>query len=295
MPAALTSPVIGPCAASMSAIPLTTALSFATSNGAGHRTTCVPASGSGAMSVTTTRRPCSASSVAVAAPMPRLPPVMRRIPSAVMVVAFFRCEQAARNQLSVGGDDVLGRRRDVAANVGVATAQVSTCAHQHVNDGFELVVAIIDDRAGLTRAPEDADIGGGDIVEMLLVADRCEIFGLVEDAQELRHLADEIEEGAEAFDFLSCRLRAPGALPDEKNHVDTDLRQQLIEQFLPVLEMIVERPLCDAGLFGDASDRSLCVAVLPDHLGGGVEYPALGPGVALDPVEFCHFAGCGLR
>jgi hypothetical protein len=130
---------------------------------------------------------------------------------------------------------------------------------------------------------------------MLLVADRREMFGLVEDAEELRHLADEIEEGAEALDFLSGRLRASGALSDEKNHVDTDLRQQLVEQFLPVLEMIVERPLRDAGLLGDAGDRSLCIAVLADHLGGGVEYLALGPGVALDPVEFCHFAGCGLR
>src|SRR5205085_314903 len=121
-PAALTRPVIGPCAASMSAMPLTTALSLATSDGAGHRIVCAP------------------------------------------------------------------------ANVGVATAQISTRAHQHVNDGFELLVAIIDDHAGLTRAPEDADIGGCDIVEMLLVADRCEIFGLVEDAQKFRHLADEIEE-----------------------------------------------------------------------------------------------------
>ena len=45
------------------------------------------------------RWPCSASSVAVAAPMPRLPPVTRTIPSAVMVIAFFRGEQAARDEL----------------------------------------------------------------------------------------------------------------------------------------------------------------------------------------------------
>src|SRR3954454_20097648 len=219
-PAALTRPVIGPCAASMSAIPLTTALSLATSKGVGHRIVCVPASGSGAISTITTFRPCSARSVAVAAPMPRLPPVTSTIPSAVMTIAFFRYEQAARHQLSVGGDDVLGRCRGAAANVGVAAAQVATCAHQHVNDGFELLVAIIDDRAGVAGAPEDADIGGRDIVEMLLVSDRCEIFGLVEDAQEFRHLADEIEERAEAFDFLPCRLRAPGALANEMNHVD---------------------------------------------------------------------------
>src|SRR5205807_144180 len=147
-PAALTSLVIGPYAASMSVMPLTTAPSLATSNGAGHRIVCAPASGSGAMSTITTFWPCPARSVAVAAPMPRLPPVTSTIPSAVMVVALFRCEQAARNQLSVGGDDMLGRCRDAAANVGVATAQISTCAHQHVNDGFELLVAIIDDRVG---------------------------------------------------------------------------------------------------------------------------------------------------
>src|SRR5215212_2841360 len=129
----------------MSAMPLTTALSLATSNGAGHRMVCVPVSGSGAMSVTTTRRPCSARSVAVAAPMPRLPPVTRTIPSAVMVIASFGRERAARHQFLVGGDDMLGRCRDVAADVGVATAQISTRAHQHVNDGFELVVAIVDD------------------------------------------------------------------------------------------------------------------------------------------------------
>src|SRR6185436_18121935 len=152
-PAALTSPAIGPCAASMSAMPLTTASSLATSKGDGHRATCVPVNGSGAMSDITTRRPCSARSVAVAAPMPRLPPVTRTIPSAVMVIAFFRCEQAARHQLSVGGDDMFGCRRDAAANVGVAAAQVATRAHQHVDDGFELLVAVIDDRAGLAGAP----------------------------------------------------------------------------------------------------------------------------------------------
>ncbi len=188
-----------------------------------------------------------------------------------------------------------GRCRDAAANVGVAAAQIAARAHQDVNDGFELLVAIIDDRAGLTRAPEDADIGGGDIVEMLLIADRREIFGFVEDAQELRHLADEIEEGAEAFDFLPCRMCASGALADEVNHIGADLRQQLIEQFLTVLEMIVERSLRDTGLLGNAGNRSLGVTHFADDLGGGVEDLALGPGVALGPVEFCHLARCGLR
>ena len=46
---------------------------------------------------------------------------------------------------------------------------------------------------------------------MLLVADRREEFGFVEDAQEFRHLADEIEEGAEAFDLLPRRMRRAGA------------------------------------------------------------------------------------
>jgi hypothetical protein len=59
--------------------------------------------------------------------------------------------------------------------------------------------------------------------------------------------------------------------------------------------MIVERALGDAGFLGDAGDGCLGVTVFADDLGGGVEYPALGPGIALDPVEFCHFAGCGLR
>src|SRR5215207_1671333 len=294
-PAALTRPVIGPCAASMSAMPLTTALSLATSNGAGHRMVCVPASGSGAMSVTTTRRPCSASSVAVAAPMPRLPPVTRTIPSAIMVVAFFLCEQAARHQLPIGGDDVLRRCCDVAANVGVATAQISTRAHQHVDDGFELLIAIIDDRSSLTRAPENADIGVCHIVEMLLIADRREMFGFVENAQKFRHLSNEIEERTEAFDLLPGRLLGAGALADEVNHVGTDLRQQLVEQFLAIVEVIVERALGYAGFLGDAGDGSLGVTVFADNLGGGVEYFSLGPGVALDPVEFCRLAGCSLR
>ena len=79
------------------------------------------------------------------------------------------------------------------------------------------------------------------------------------------------------------------------HHVDADLRQQLIEQFLTVFEMIVERALRDAGFLGDAGDGGFGVAVFADDLGGGVEYLALGPGVALDTVEFRDLAGCGLR
>src|SRR5712691_13201807 len=133
----------------MSAMPLTTALSFATSNGAGHRIACVPASGSGATSVTTTRRPRSARSIAVAVPMPRLPPVIRTIPSAVTAVALIRCEQPTRDQLPVGGDDVIGHGSDFAASVGVAPAEIAARAHQHMDDGFELRVAEIHNRAGV--------------------------------------------------------------------------------------------------------------------------------------------------
>src|SRR5256885_13441902 len=119
---------------------------------------------------------------------------------------------------------MLWRCRDAAANVGVAAAQISTRAHQYVNYGLELIVAIIDDRAGLAGAPEDADIGGGDVIEMLLGADRREIFRLGGDAQKFPHLPDEIEERAEAFDFLPRRPRGPRALADEVKHVGGDPR-----------------------------------------------------------------------
>ena len=46
---------IGPWAASMAAMPLTTAFSLATSNGSGHSIACVPGKASGAMSTITTR------------------------------------------------------------------------------------------------------------------------------------------------------------------------------------------------------------------------------------------------
>src|SRR5215211_3726796 len=245
-PAALTSPVIGPCAASMSATPLSTALSFAKSNGAGHRIAL--AIGSGRMSVITTFSPCPASSVAVAAPMPRLPPVTRTIPSAAMAVALVACEQSARDQFLIRGDDMLGHRGgNCAAGIGVTPAQIAARAHQHLHDRFELLVAEVIDRAGLPRTLQDADIGRRNIVEMLLVAVRGKELGLVENAQEFRNLADEIEEGAEPFDFLSRRMRRAGLIADEAHHVDADFRQQLVEQLLAVLEMIVERALRDAG------------------------------------------------
>src|SRR3954470_17131123 len=55
--------------------------------------------------------------------------------------------------------------------------------------------------------------------------------------------------------------------------------------------MIVEGALRDAGLLGDAGDGGFGIAVFADDLGRSVEYPALGPGVALDAVEFCDLAG----
>src|SRR5882757_6002218 len=172
-PAALTRPMIGPCAASISAIPCTTALSLATSNGAGHRIVVVPANGSGAISVITTQRPCSASSVAVAAPMPRLPPVTRTIPSAVMAVAFVGFgEQPARHQLLIGRDDVVGHIGDFAAGIGIVLAEIAPRTHQHVDDGLEFLVAEILDRAGIARPLQTFDVAGDDIVEVFLVAAR---------------------------------------------------------------------------------------------------------------------------
>src|SRR6266478_567719 len=122
---------------------------------------------------------------------------------------------------------------------------------------------------------------------MFLVSGWRKKFGFVENAQEFRHFTDEIEERAEPLNLLPRRMG--GA--DESHHVDADFRQQLIEQLLAIFEMIIERALRDAGLFGDPGDGGLGIPVFADDLGGGVEYPALGPGVALDPVELHHFGG----
>src|SRR5262249_40178089 len=152
-----------------------------TSNASGHRITGVSCSASGRMSAMTTLRPCLASSVAVAAPMPRLPPVMRTMPSALMIVLIARVEEAAGDQLAVRGSDVLGRGRDAMAGIGIAPAEITARAHENVDDGLEFLVAIVVDRARVPRAPQDPYIGGRDVVEMLLVADRCEEFGFVQD------------------------------------------------------------------------------------------------------------------
>ena len=99
------------------------------------------------------------------------------------------------------------------------------------------------------------------------------------------------KKAAESLDFLSRRLRCAGARANESHHVDADLRQQLIEQFLAVLEMIVEGALRDAGFLGDAGDGGFRVAIFADDFCRGVEDLLLGPGVALDAVELCHLGG----
>src|SRR6185437_9984822 len=204
-PAALTRAVMGPWVASISAILAVTPPSLATSKGAGQRTVFVPARGSGAISTMMTRCPRSASKVAVAAPMPRLPPVTSTRPSALIAILPGRIEQPARDQLAVGGDDVIRHGGDALCGIGIMLAQITARAHEDVYDGFEFLVAVIVDRARLPRPLEDAHIGGRDIVQVLLIADRREQFRLIEDAQEFRHLADEIEERAKALDLLPCR------------------------------------------------------------------------------------------
>src|SRR3954454_17602340 len=99
---------------------------------------------------------------------------------------------------------------------------------------------------------------------MFLVAERRKKFGFVKNAQKFRHFTDEVEEGAEPLNLLPRCMRATGALADESHHIDADFRQQLIEQLLAVLEMIIEGALRDAGLFGDAGDRGLGIAVFSD-------------------------------
>src|SRR3981081_86331 len=126
---------------------------------------------------------------------------------------------------------------------------------------------------------------------MFLVAGRCKEFGFVENAQEFRHLTDKIEESAESLDFLPCRLRRAGPLADEAHHVQSDFRQQLVEQLLAILKMIIKRALRYAGFLGDAGNGGLGVTEFSDDLGCGVENVSLGPCVALDAIEFCNFHG----
>src|SRR5438105_14542562 len=100
--------------------------------------------------------------------MPRLPPVTRTMPSAAMTVAG-QGEQPAGNQLLVGRDDMFGHGANGAVRVGVAAAEIAARAHEHVNDGLELLVAEVINGAGVPRAFQDSDVGSGNSVEMLLV------------------------------------------------------------------------------------------------------------------------------
>src|SRR3981081_3171966 len=138
--------------------------------------------------------------------MPRLPPVTRTIPSAVMTVTLDRRgEQSARNQLLVSRDHMIWHSGNGSVGVGITAAEITARAHEHVNDSFELFIAEVVDRAGMPGALQDSDIGRVDIVEMLLVAYGCKKLGFVEIAQEFRDLLDEVEESAKPFDFLPRR------------------------------------------------------------------------------------------
>ena len=186
-------------------------------------------------------------------------------------------------------------RSDPIRRVGIATTKIAARAHQHVDDGFEFLVIVIVDGTCKPCATQNADIGGRNVVEMLLIPGRRKELGLVQDAKELRNFADEVEEGAEALDLLPGRLRGAGPRPDELHHIDADLGQQLVEQFLAIFEMVVKGALRHAGLFGDAGNGGFRIAVFADDFGCGVEYLLFRPRIALDPVEFRHLGGCGFR
>ena len=60
----------------------------------------------------------------------------------------------------------------------------------------------------------------------------------------------------------------------------------MIEQFLTVLEVIVESALSDFGEFGDPGYRGLGISEPPDDLGGGVEKSALNLVISLGAAQF---------
>ena len=145
-----------------------------------------------------------------------------------------------------------------------------------MDDHFEFLVGVIVDFTRAALALERPHVSGCDIVEMPLIAFRREHLGLVEDAQELRHLAQEGEEGAKPLGFpVGAGRQRAGASGDEIDHLQADGRQQLIEQFLPVFEVVIERSLSDFGKLGDARDRCLRITEAADHLGGRIEQAAL--------------------
>src|SRR5215475_14054591 len=128
---------------------------------------------------------------------------------------------------------------------------------------------------------------------MFLVALGCEEFGLVENTQEFRNLSNEIEEGAKPFNLLPRRMCGAGSRADELHHVDADFRQQLIQEFLTIFEVIVEGTLCDARLLGDAGDGRFGISIFADYLGRGIEYLLLCPSVALDSVQLGYLRSHG--
>ena len=174
-----------------------------------------------------------------------------------------------------------------AFGVGVAAAQISACAHEDVDDHFKFLVSVIFDLAGGSFALERSHVSCCDIVEMPLIAVRREHLGLIEDAKEFRHLAHEVEESAKALGLpVRPRRQRAGACGNEIDHLAADGRQQLVEQFLPVFEVVVEGSLSDFGKLGDACDRRFRIAEMADHFGGGIEQPLLDLVIALGPAEF---------
>src|ERR1700722_2569361 len=216
------------------------------------------------------------------------PPGWRGWPPRLFLIARGRlAEQARAEQLLVSRDDIFGNRVRRALGVGVAPAEIYARAHEDVLDQFKFLISVIVDVAGLSAALEAPDISGCDIVEMALIAARREHFGLVEDTKKLRHDAQEFEKSAEALGLLlGARRRRIGALLDEGDHLQSDGRQQLIEQFLTVLEMIVESTLSDLREFGDPGDGSFRITEAADDLGGGVEKTPLDLVVPLGAAQF---------
>src|SRR5258707_11847413 len=98
-------------------------------------------------------------------------PIARTMPSAVIAVAFGgQGEQSTGDQLFISRDHVIRHGGNGALGVGVAAAEIAARAHEHVNDGLEFFIAEAVDGAGPAHAPEEAYIGGRNIVSLVLVA-----------------------------------------------------------------------------------------------------------------------------
>src|SRR6266436_3584642 len=107
---------------------------------------------------------------------PALPELSR-----LLVLATW-AEQSARNQLLVSRNDMIRDGGDGAVGIGITAAEIAARAHEHVNDGFEFLIAEVVDRAGMTCAPQDSDVSGRNVVEMFLVAGRRKELGFIENA-----------------------------------------------------------------------------------------------------------------